>query len=112
MSEKNTPEMVLAYCGLCCSNCGMYLKEKCLGCHSKQPMNRNCKMKACAQERGYGTCAECVDFQNLKDCEKLYNVVSRFFGFIFRTDRIGNLNRIRAVGLEQFKAEKIADGRP
>ena len=75
-------------------------------------MNRNCKVKACASEHGYATCAECTDFENLKECKKLYNFVSRFFGFIFRTDRIGNLNRIREIGLESFKEEKKGDLRP
>jgi hypothetical protein len=75
-------------------------------------MNRNCKMKACARERGYGTCAECGDFQDLHRCRKLYNPVSRFFGFIFRTDRIANLERIREIGLEPFKVEKMAGDRP
>ena len=112
MSDKNPQDILIAYCGLCCSNCGMYKKGKCLGCHSDAPMNRNCKMKACAMGRGYATCAECTEFDNLKECKKLYNFVSRFFGFIFRTDRIGNLNRIRQIGLDKFKEEKMADGRP
>ncbi|GEM_PF-3566786 len=29
-------------------------------------------MKACAMERGYAIYAECADFQNLKECRKLY----------------------------------------
>jgi len=101
--------MIIAYCGLACSNCGMYLKGKCAGCHSDKPMNRNCKMKACAMKREYTTCADCTEFKNLKDCKKLNNLVANFFGFIFHTDRIGNLNRIRTVGLEKFKEEKFDD---
>ena len=31
----------------------------------------------------------------------------RWYSFIFRTDRIGNLNRIRKIGIEQFSKEKI-----
>jgi len=72
-------------------------------------MNRNCKIKACAMMRGYATCAECTDFANLKSCRRLYNLVSRFFGLIFRTDRIGNLIRIRDIGLDKFKEEKRKD---
>ena len=109
---KSTQEIIIAYCGLCCSNCGMYIKGRCQGCHSDKPMNRNCKMKACAMERGYITCAECTDFQDFKQCKKLYNIVSRFFGFIFRTDRIGNLNRIKNVGIDKFKEEKMNDTKP
>ncbi|MEA3340828.1 MAG: DUF3795 domain-containing protein [Chloroflexota bacterium] len=111
MSDQ-TAKVIIAYCGLACSNCGMYLKEKCQGCHSDKPMNQNCAMKACAMGREYTTCAECNDFTDLRECKKLYNLTSRFFGFIFRTDRIGNLNRIREVGLTRFKEEKAAGGGP
>jgi len=107
--ERNDFEV--AYCGLACSNCGMYLKGKCQGCHSDKPMNRNCKMKACASERQYTTCADCTEFSNLKVCRKLNNLVANFFGFIFRTNRIGNLIRIRDVGLEEFKEEKHKEGK-
>jgi len=105
MSEE-PKEFVLAYCGLVCSQCGMYLKQKCQGCHSDKPMSLNCKVKPCAMDRGYGSCSECEDFENLKDCKKLNNMISKIFGLIFRSDRIGNLNRIRKVGLDEFKQEK------
>ena len=111
MSDQ-TAKVIVAYCGLACSNCGMYLKGECQGCHSDKPMNQNCGMKACAMGREYTTCAECNDFADLRECKKLYNLTSRFFGFIFRTDRIGNLNRIREVGLTRFKEEKAAGGGP
>ena len=110
MSE-NSQEMIIAYCGLACSNCVMYRKGKCAGCHSKRPMNRDCKMKACAMERKYRTCATCSEFKELEECRKLNNLVSRFFGFIFRTNRIRNLYRIREIGLEEFKKEKQRDDR-
>ena len=105
MSEE-PKEFILAYCGLVCSQCGAYLKQKCQGCHSDRPMSHNCKVKPCAQERNYTSCAECTDFENLRECRKLNNFVSRIFGFIFRTDRIANLSRIREVGLDKFKDEK------
>ena len=76
-------DFLVAYCGLACNNCGMFIKGKCAGCHSPKPMNRNCKMKACAQEKGYQTCADCTEFNNLRDCKKLNNFVANFFGFIF-----------------------------
>lgn len=69
-------------------------------------------MKACASGRGYATCAECTEIQNFKERPKLYNFILRAFGFIFRTDRIGNLARIRAVGLAKFKAEQLMDTGP
>jgi hypothetical protein len=102
---------IVAYCGLACSNCGMYLKGRCAGCHSDKPMNRNCDMKACAIERSYTTCADCVEFRDLRKCRKLNNLIANFFGFIFRTDRIGNLNRIRESGIEIFIEEKRREGK-
>ncbi|PKM77946.1 MAG: hypothetical protein CVU90_04320 [Firmicutes bacterium HGW-Firmicutes-15] len=107
MNHNITNEPIIAYCGLCCTNCGMFIKDKCQGCHSDKPMNSNCKMKACSMERGFSTCALCKDFGDFKQCKKLYNIVSRFFGFIFNTDRIGNLNRIKTIGLDRFKQEQI-----
>ena len=104
MSEE-TKEVILAYCGLVCSQCGMYTKGRCQGCHSEKPMNVGCKVKPCAMEKGLSSCAECRDFSNLKECKKLNNFVSKIIGFIFRSDRIGNLNQVRQVGLERFKEE-------
>lgn len=103
--SQDTQDFILAYCGLVCSECGMFLRAKCQGCHSDKPMYRNCKVKQCAEAREYTTCADCEDFQNLKECRKLYNLLSWFFGFIFRTNRIANLNKIREIGLEEFRRE-------
>jgi hypothetical protein len=95
---------IVAYCGLVCSECGAFKKLKCQGCHSDKPMFRNCPVRKCALDRNYSTCAECKDFEDLKRCKKLNNFVSKVMGLIFRTDRIGNLGRIREIGLEKFKA--------
>ncbi len=105
MSEESK-EFVLACCGLVCTECGAYRKSKCGGCHSDKPMNFGCKVKPCVQEKNCTTCAGCVDFEDLKDCKKLNNFISRIFGLVFRTDRIGNLDRIKDIGAEKFKEEK------
>jgi len=110
MSE-DSKEFVLAYCGLVCSQCGAYLKKRCQGCHSDKPMSMNCKVKPCAQQRNYSSCAECADFRNLKECKKLNNFISKIFGFIFRSDRFGNLNRIREIGLDKFIEETQNQGK-
>jgi len=98
-------EVIIANCGLVCSKCGMYIKGKCKGCFGGKPMYKNCPIKKCNEDNSYSTCADCKEFAELKKCKKLHNIISRFFGFIFRTNRIVNLNRIREVGLEIFKAE-------
>lgn len=104
MSEE-TGKVVLAYCGLLCSKCGAFLKGRCKGCHGEKPMSVNCKIKPCVSEKGYKTCAECDSFTNLKDCKKLNNLISKIFGFIFRSDRIGNLNCVRRIGLDKFEEQ-------
>ena len=55
----------------------------------------------------YDTCADCTDFQELRECKKLNNIISKIFGFIYKTNRIESLNRIREIGLEKFKAENV-----
>jgi hypothetical protein len=51
--------------------------------------------------------ATCADFQDLKKCKKLNSLISKIFGLIFWTNRIGNLVRIREIGLEGFKKENV-----
>jgi hypothetical protein len=104
-------EMIVGYCGLVCSHCGAFRRGRCEGCHSERPMFRGCPVKPCAAGRGYSTCAGCTEFADLRQCHKLHNLISRIVGLIFRSDRIGNLCRIREIGLEAFKAERVADGR-
>ena len=53
----------------------------------------------------YNTCADCKYFQELRECKKLNNIISKIFGFIYKTNRIESLNRIREIGLEKFKAK-------
>ena len=104
MNEQKK-DVLLACCGLLCSQCGAYKKNKCQGCSSDKPMNLHCKVKPCVQTKGCQTCAECDDFEDLKECKKLHNFISRFFAFVFRSDRIGNLNRIKEIGADKFKEE-------
>ena len=68
-------------------------------------------MKACAIEHKFITCTDCTEFQDFKKCKKLNNLVSNFFGFIFGTNRIANLEQIKKVGIDKFKEEKFADGK-
>ncbi len=105
---EGSNEFVLARCGLVCSNCGAHKKGRCGGCHCDKPMNRGCTVKKCCVDRQFGTCAECKEFEDLRECGKLNNWVAKIFAFIFRSDRIGSLCRIRDVGAEQFCEEATA----
>ena len=68
-------------------------------------MYKNCPVKKCNIERGYSTCAECAEYEDLRKCKNLNNWISKIFGFIFRTNKLRNLERIRKIGLEKFKEE-------
>lgn len=104
MSE-NSQDVIVAHCGLICSECGMFRKRRCEGCHSEIPKYRNCPVKKCNLDSGYTTCADCVEFPELKRCRKLSNLISKLFGVIFRTNRIANLQRIRETGSPAPKSD-------
>jgi len=106
MQDEKQSKNIIAYCGLICSKCGAFIKGKCQGCHSEKPMFKNCPVKKCNVENNYVTCVECQEFKgNFKECKKLNSFISKIFAFVFRTDRVKNLNRIKEIGLEQFKEE-------
>ena len=62
---ENTSESIIACCGLICSECGAYKKQKCLGCYSDKPMYKNCPVKKCVIEQNYVTCADCTEYSSL-----------------------------------------------
>lgn len=105
---EDPPEAIVANCGLVCTECGAYAKGRCEGCFSDKPMFRGCPVRACTRERDHSTCAECEEFEDLRECRKLNSFVSRIFGFLFRSNRIGNLERIREAGLDTFQSERDA----
>ena len=100
-------EKIIACCGLICSDCGAFKRNKCDGCHYDKPLSANCKVKPCVISQGFATCADCKEFENLRDCKKLNNFISKIFAFIFRSDRLGNLQTIRQTGLEDFKKQQF-----
>lgn len=114
--------MVLAYCGLNCNECPVYLasivnnvaaqiqlareystdtckfsKEDmyCLGCHSdmvSQKMCGDCDIRLCGTKKSYKSCAECGDFP----CSMLEENLG---------DNSDNLNRLRQLAAEYKKEE-------
>jgi hypothetical protein len=102
MADNNTT-FELAYCGLVCLQCGAFTRGRCKGCHSPKPMHSKSLVKKYAVEKSIVSCEECQDYANLRNCKRLDNLVSKLFGFIFRSNRIVNLARIREVGVEKFR---------
>jgi len=99
---ENAQDTIVAYCGLVCTKCYGFRKGKCQGCHSEKPMYKKCPVKKCNIDNGYSTCADCKEFTDLKKCKKLYNIISRIFGLVFRTNRMANLEKIKQFGIEEL----------
>ena len=82
--------IMLAPCGMNCMVCykHCYAKKPCPGCMlgdlNKPEHCRKCKIKDCANERGYTYCFECTDFpcKFIKSLEKSYN--KRYFESLVR----------------------------
>jgi hypothetical protein len=94
---------MLAPCGINCMLCYAHLtrKKKCPGClcgdENKSSGCLNCKIKTCAEERGYTYCFECGEFpcKRVKDIDKRYRLK-------YHTNPIENLLYAREKGVEAF----------
>ena len=114
--------MVLAYCGLNCNECPVYLasivnnvaaqiqlareystdtckfsKEDmyCLGCHSdtvSPKMCGDCQIRICSMRKSYGSCAECNKFP----CSTLRENLD---------DSSDNMNNLKQLVIKYKKAE-------
>ncbi|MBN1822737.1 MAG: DUF3795 domain-containing protein [Endomicrobiales bacterium] len=100
--------VIVARCGLVCTSCGAFTGGKCGGCLSGTQMFRNCPIKRCSEKKKLATCADCGDFKDLNDCGNLNNIISKIIGFFTKSNRIGNLERIRAEGMARFVSKKTA----
>lgn len=104
MADKDPAELV-AYCGLYCGACGSHTRGRCPSCKRGEG-NSWCTVRPCCIEKGIASCAECDEFDDLYECNKLNNFMSKFFGFIFRSDRVGSLESIRKDGIEAYAKRK------
>lgn len=98
----------IAACGLFCGTCRKFAKGSCPGCHPNERASW-CKVRACCIGHGWQSCAECT-LMLLESCGKFNNFIARIFGFVFRSDRRGCVERIREVGCEAFAAEMRLTG--
>jgi hypothetical protein len=109
MKEITIDKNLVAYCGLYCGACPRYLSEKCPGCQENEKASW-CNIRKCGIENKYSTCAECKDFTDVDQCKKFNNLLSKFFGFIFRSNRKACIARISEIGLDKY-AEEMAENR-
>ena len=99
-----TDKDLIAYCGLYCGACKKYLREKCLGCHENIKAGW-CKVRTCCIENSYISCADCRIVDDLKDCKKINNFISKVFSLVFRSDRLACLARIKEIDYYEYAKE-------
>lgn len=99
---------VVSFCGLYCSNCPKFKKNKCPGCQANNKATW-CKVRNCCLETNRSSCAECTDHADLKQCPKLNNFVSKAFGLVFNSDRMAGIRYIRSHGPNAFAAKLDAE---
>jgi hypothetical protein len=99
MRQITNDASLIAFCGLYCGACGAYLREKCLGCRENTKAGW-CKIRLCCGENKYKSCADCTGFKDVDDCGKFNNIISRVFGFVFRSNRKACIEQIRSKGLK------------
>ena len=98
MKEIISDAKLVAYCGLYCGACKRYLAEKCPGCHENKKATW-CKIRSCCSENQYASCADCKQYADPNDCKLFNNFMSKFFGFVFRSNRAACIQQIKDVGI-------------
>lgn len=98
-SEAN--KNLVSYCGLYCATCSKYKKGKCPGCARNEKASW-CKIRQCCIEKNIKSCAECDEFNDVKECKKFDNFVSKMFEFVFKSDRRAGIQMIKESGYDEF----------
>ena len=93
----------VAACGLYCGGCRKFRKGVCPGCRANEKATW-CEIRSCCIGHGWLSCADCT-LMPLDECRKFNHFVGKVFGFIFRSDRRGCIERIREVGGSAFARE-------
>jgi hypothetical protein len=101
MKDIAAAPSLVAYCGLYCGACKRYRKGGCPGCHENKKAGW-CKIRACCIERSYASCADCEEHSDPNDCKHFNNVLARFFGFVFNSNRQACVLKIRELGVEGY----------
>lgn len=99
MSEIPPNPDLVACCGLYCGTCKAYLSSKCKGCRENAKAAW-CRVRTCCTENGFLTCASCSAHANPNDCKKFNNMISRLFGFFFKSDSAACIAQIKRCGVD------------
>ncbi len=99
--------LLVSPCGLFCGECYRYKKGKCPGC-SENNKATWCKIHSCTERQGTSTCDDCKAFDDVNECAKFNTIFSKFFYYVFRSDRKASLKRISQVGIAAYALEMDA----
>jgi hypothetical protein len=94
---------LVSYCGLYCGACPSYKKVRCPGCAANDKAAW-CKVRSCNIQKGITSCALCDEFNEVADCRKFNNFISKVFAFVLNSDRSKGISYIKSNGLEAFAA--------
>jgi hypothetical protein len=100
---------LVAFCGLYCGACGRLLKGRCKGCAQNSKATW-CTIRACCLGNHYTSCADCKEFSSPEQCKKFNNFMSKIIGFILCSNRKACIERIKAIGAQQFAIEMAGKG--
>ena len=92
---------LIAACGIYCGSCGKFRKGKCPGCKDNNKANW-CKIRTCCLGKEINNCSFCEEFPDPKACGKYNNFVARAIEFVFITDRLLCIEKLKAEGNEKF----------
>ena len=98
---------LISYCGLYCGECSSFKKGKCPGCAKNEKANW-CKVRSCNINRGINSCADCDEFEDVMNCKKFNNFISKIFALVFNSDRHKGILYIKEFGYPSF-ARQMSD---
>lgn len=91
---------LIGKCGLFCGKCMMFKKNNCPSCLTNSKATW-CKVRQCCTGAQLGSCADCSEYIEPKECKTFNALIARIFGFIFRSDRAACIRQIRELGPEE-----------
>ena len=106
MEVKELDNSKISYCGFYCGACSKFIKDQCFSCKGDDPEcavgYKACKVRPCCIEKGIESCADCDEYDSVKDCKKYNPLMIRFGQFITRTNRRKGIEMIKEKGEQEF----------
>ncbi|HRY77788.1 MAG TPA: DUF3795 domain-containing protein [Candidatus Izemoplasmatales bacterium] len=106
-NRKESPgpfgEMLIAPCGIDCAACWAFLRPKnpCFGClpeyEGRGTHVIECRIKACAKERGFLRCSECPDLP----CARMKHIDARYRKS-WSVGLVDELRKLRSQGMDAY----------